>query len=696
MAQPNCVEESQCRSQLMRVEVSNSILNNNAEAILPALQNFADSPTLHSLFEKSYDLLPISFPQNAESCQREKNSNNPAFANIKCNESGLCGKTLTPEVRDLICFKLPCPMFEGTLHVGACKDELSIFPNQISFPGPITIKKLDIKPTSVSFTGNKARLCFRINQLDLNMSVRLGLDTKKTSLPDNGINLTNVSPTLDGPRDICMSANVNFASSNPVSDLVLEPQGNSPFISDNMIRTASRQLNISGLSGYPADQLDRIKGELIPVIVQPLRESVEGAVKSGLSGVFQTELNRLATQATGSTSHLVNSSNLSTELGLSNLAVRNQMAITECAALHAAHRPIPPTHACIGIPVFGTPIDTNWGSPLINELMGLKDTFGNLPVTSESIKQRLIALKEVVRAQVDEYARPDDPPHFHQGFVDNVERTIAEYIDPLIDQISKNQLNSQIFNFVEIQNQLQGGAYRNVGVSIPDICSDKYPSPHARREMKNCPVQAYVDLNEMNQVFDKLWRAGRICQQGRGPFVPTLENGQPKYDPQGKPVGSGCYMELEGMSCYLNSAPQIKYDAKTKKYKTSVNLKSCFRGPAIFGLGKFGGDFNIDFAFTPKACNGGDFCMDKPAVNWKVVPGSERFSLKPDSFLHDIVTSKIQDAVNGAISDTIRIPMTSNVGPLATVPLEAEGRVDTGPGFFGACFRLRGSGASGQ
>jgi hypothetical protein len=116
----------------------------------------------------------------------------------------------------------------------------------------------------------------------------------------------------------------------------------------------------------------------------------------------------------------------------------------------------------------------------------------------------------------------------------------------------------------------------------------------------------------------------------------------------------------------------------------------------MFGQGRIGGDFNLDFSFTPKACNGGDFCMDNPDVNWSVVPGSERFALRPESMLNGLVQSNIQSAINGAIGDTIRIPMATSVGPLASVPLEAEGRVDTGPGFFGACLRLRGSGVSGQ
>src|SRR4051812_186304 len=80
-AQPNCVTEEQCRSQLLRVEVSNSILRNSPEGLLPILQDFAKSPTLPSLIEKDYTLQPGAFPHNMEKCLREKKLN-PDFASI--------------------------------------------------------------------------------------------------------------------------------------------------------------------------------------------------------------------------------------------------------------------------------------------------------------------------------------------------------------------------------------------------------------------------------------------------------------------------------------------------------------------------------------------------------------------------------------------------------------------------------------
>ena len=458
-AQPDCVDESQCLSQLMRVEISNTILNNNARALLPALQNFAASDTLPSLIERSFPLQPISFPQSLENCEREKRANNPLFASINCSEPGLCGKpALNAEVKKAMCFNLPCPLFEGTLNPGKCDTQTNIFPSQISFPTPVNVSKIRMSPTKVEFENGKAKLCFNISELSLDMSVRLGLDTRGTRLPDSGINVSNIAPTLDGPRDVCMTAEVNLGSRSPVSNIRIISSDSTPFISDNMIRAASKNLQISGLSGYPADQLQRVQGELVPVIFQPIRQTVEEAVKTSLASVFEKEINSLAGELSGTSSHLVNSRNLSSELGLANLQVRNQLAITECAALNAAGKPIPPTHACIGIQHYGKPIGTDFSSPVINELMTLQWTAGDLPITSENIKQRLIAMKEHVLNQINEFARPDDPPHFREGWREARERDVKEYLDPLIDRISKNQLESQIFSFIEIQNQLQSGS----------------------------------------------------------------------------------------------------------------------------------------------------------------------------------------------------------------------------------------------
>lgn len=700
-----CLDDSKCRSQLLRVEVAaNALGPGNVQQLMPALQSLSQSAFLQNALTKGFDLQPLSFPHSIETCVREKAEGDPNFQSIDCASKTLCSQAnLSPVVREQICFKLPCPILEGTLNVGACASVEDIYPTTISFPGQLEIQKIKLTPTSVNVEGERARLCFRVDELQLSMSARLSLDTTNTQLPDNSIQIDNINPRLDQPHEACISARVNLTSTNPISDIKIEnPAG--PFISDQMVREASQGLRVTGLSGYPAESLQAIQTEVVPVLFQPLRASIEDGIQKSLGETFQTELLKLirpVTAATNGQSLYVNSQGFMSELGIANLDVQNQMARVECAALKGAGRPIPRSHACIGLPEFGDEtITPDFDSPVINELLNLQWKMKGKNITSESLKQRLIALKEVLRQQVDEFpAQPNDSPSvvaMHlEGHQAMIQSYISEIVDPLIGQISTSQLEGQLYNFIEIQNQLQRGQSTNVGMSLPEICSETNPSPHAGREIPNCPVQAYVDLNEFNKVLERMWEGGGICQSGRGKFVPRLNSaGQPMETTEGKPLGSGCYMEMSGMGCYLKSAPQIRFDSATRKYKIPLQLEKCFYPgvPFLFmntGIGRFGADFNIDFAFQPKACHNGDFCMESPDVNWSVVPGSGSQGLGDDSWLQSLITGEIGKALNSTLGNTIRIPLASGAGALTNVPLQAEGRVDSGPGFFGACLEVQ-------
>ncbi len=699
-----CLDDSKCRSQLLRVEVAaNALGPGNVQQLMPALQSLSQSSFLQNALLKGFDLQPLSFPHSVETCAREKAEGDPNFQSIDCASKTLCSQAnLSPVVREQICFKLPCPILEGTLQVGACASVQDIYPTTISFPGQLEIQNIKLTPTSVNVVGPRARLCFRVDELQLNMSAQLALDTANTQLPDSSIKIENINPRLDQPHEACVSARVDLTSANPISDIQVEnPSG--PFISDQMVREASQALKIKGLSGYP-ELTPELLAEVVPALLHPLRASIEEGIQKSLGETFQNELEKLirpVTAATNGQSLYVNSQGFMSELGIANLDVQNQMARVECAALKGAGRPIPPSHACIGLPLFGDEtITPDFDSPVINELMNLEWKTKGKNITSEALKQRLIALKEVLLQQVDEYPPlPNDPPSVvamnleaHQA---TMQRYLSEYVDPLIGQISTAQLEGQLYNFIEIQNQLQRGQSANVGMSLPEICSATNPSPHAGREIPNCPIQAYVDLNEFNKVLERMWETGSMCQTGRGKFVPRLDSaGQPMLNADGKPLGSGCYMEMSGMGCYLKSAPQIRFDSVTKKYKVPLELEKCFYPGVTFlfmntGVGRFGADFNIDFAFQPKACNNGDFCMESPDVNWSVVEGSGSQGLGDDSWLQSIITGEIGKALNSTLGNTIRIPLASGAGALAHVPLQAEGRVDSGPGFFGACLEVQ-------
>jgi hypothetical protein len=84
-----------------------------------------------------------------------------------------------------------------------------------------------------------------------------------------------------------------------------------------------------------------------------------------------------------------------------------------------------------------------------------------------------------------------------------------------------------------------------------------------------------------------------------------------------------------------------------------------------------------------------------PEINWKVAPGTERFAFRPSSQLNSTVNDTINGLIKKTLSESIRIPLSNEAGAMANFPLESEGRVDAGPGYFGACLKPRnGSGAS--
>lgn len=694
-----------CGSQLLRVEVAANALNkNNIGSLKPALQNLADSPTLQSLIARKYPLQPIGFPQSNEICQREKDEGDEDYKDIDCNAPGLCADTqMKPEVREKICFKLPCPILEGTLNPGKCQDQKDIYPVGISFPEPLDIKNIKLSPTKVDLKDGVATLCFNINALEINMSTSLVLDTAKTNLPDKSLDITNINPVLKQPKEVCITANLDITNPNPVSNLKLTPQGNTPLISDDVIREAAGKLKIKGLSGYPENDLKSIQAEVVPVLFQPIRDSLETALATSLGKVFEDSIKKIVTPFTGSgaASTMIDSRSFMNELGLSNIGARDQMAIVECAAIKGAGRPIPPKHACVGLPNFMgdkiTPenFDTSPGF----ELSRLSYMIKGKNVTSENIKQRLIAIKDVLlEEKLPELFAKDKTPEqladteqwYHQSVIDSVKREV----DPLIDEIAKNQLEGELYKFISVTNQLNQGQSTQIGLSLPEICSEK-PSPHSGKKIKNCPIQVYADLNEFNKVLGKMFDTGRMCMGGKGEYVPQKDAaGKQAYDSKGRPLAKGgCEIEVAGMTCYIKQPPQIKYDVKLKKYKVDLKMKECFYGGVILGLGKFGADFNIDFSFDPKACHNGDFCMDKPDAKWSVVPGTERFGMKEDSFFHNIITSKIDGAIKSAMQNQIRLPLASSVN--SPIPLQAEGRVDSGPGYFGACLEVQ-KGASGQ
>lgn len=685
-AQPNCVDERQCRSQLFRFEVSNAVLRGSGDSFLPLLNELAHSPTLNSLIATPREIHEISLPPKSDICDREKANGNPLYAQVDCQNRRLCSDgSVSETVKTELCFHLPCPVFEGTLLTGKCNGKENIHATSVSFPSPLQITNINLAPTSVEFQSPRAKLCFRVDQLSLNASVQMNIDTTGTALPDSGLRLNNIRPSLDGPRDVCVKANIDLTSGTPVSQMEIETPAGTPFISDAMVRAAAGNVAISGLSGYPPEALERVKGELLPVMFTPIRDSIESALKSGLSHVFESELNKYSRNL-GTNSLQVNTQSMMSEVGLGNFKFRETLAKVQCRALADAGRPVPMDHPCRADEMFASEIGrSTFPIGLTYELMRLKEDGLHLNLTSEQLKQELLALKDLMRAKKNDFDHPEDRSDFAEGnrrrFRGYIEDDIAKYVDPVIDRISQNQLRGQIVNFVEFQDLQQGNFGRNVGVDVPEICSDTNPSPHARRSIPNCPVQAYTDLNEMNSLLSRMWQSGTICQAGQGPYVDTPE----RFDRNGIPNGTGCEIEMNGMRCFLDSAPGINWNARTRKYQTRVKLKACHRHGVFLDIGRFGGDFNITLNYVPRICENGDFCLGRTTSSLTVVPGTERFDLVPSSTLRTRIMSTLESAVSDALRNSIRIPFSSRLQNTGSIPLRPDGRTDTGPGYFGAC-----------
>jgi hypothetical protein len=683
-AQP-CFGEAECASKLVRVEVASNVLstqtsNASLPFALPLIESAVDSSFFNDVLLRPYDLKPLGMPHSRETCLREKAEGDPLYASIRCEAQGLCADTtLHPKVREQICFKLPCAIFEGNQQVGKCGGVASIYPTGISFPEPLQIKKLKTTPKSVTIENERLKMCFVINELSLTMATAIQLDAAATQLSDRTLTVSNINPTLDQPREVCLSAKVNFAGTEPLQDVRFEVQ-NGVIFSDNMLREMAGQVRVDGLGGYAASDLQAIQGEVLPVLVQPMRTSIEEGLKKSLSDVLaqqvRTSVAELRTQADSGRSLRVDAASVMSEMSLANVRALDAVAVLECATLQRLGQRIPADHSCIGLPKPDLSEGTITPNTELSYFFSRSDfgfalnqsADGATNVTSESIRQRLSRIKaQLATLNLD---------------TDWDIRDIQRYMDA----ISLAQTNANLPRYVELQANLSN-AMTGVGLSLPDICDANNPSAHEGRSIPNCPIQVYTDLKDMNALLRKMWENGQMCESGRGPFVPERNSaGQPLFYSNGAAQGSGCFMNMSGLGCYMKEPPQLRLIPGTSRYATSVKLEKCFHN-GFFGIGKFGGDLNINFSFKPKACHNGDFCVDSPKVDWKVVPGTAQFALQSGAAFNETVMNALNRGITEGLGQTIRLPLASATGVLGDVPLKSEGRVDVGAGYFGACLK---------
>jgi len=681
-----CAEGGRCQSQLMRVEVANETLNqvvNSAQQLedvaIPAIDTFLKSESFAKSFITDYPMEPMGFPVNTIRCESEKSEGDPNFVGIDCADPMLCASpTVSNLVKDEICLKVPCPLLKGN-EMNQCPTNGQARPTLVHFPEPVGVRKLEMRPTSITSENNVLRACFDVTELELSTALEMEFQQDPAVSYDR-LGMRNVRVKLDGPRQVCMSASVDMRLPNPVSQIRIESQSGD-FVSNGMVDSALATAQVYGLDGYSATTVGILQTTALPPVVRYLRPTVEAAIKESLAEVFQEQVGVMMNSFGGAatpTTMQTGSDSFVSELGVGNLAVSKYVDLMDCALKKRNGTPIPATHKCLNqiyhfknknLRLQDIPKPEK-AAQYLREQMEFYEH-----VTSESMRQEILAL---------------EPTMAQMGLAELYRTQVL----PQANRITTNQMSSQLLNNVELMTSLGGRVNSSFGVSLPEICDLTNPSPFANRSIPNCPVQTYVDLNEFNKLLTSMYESGRLCHRGRGNYVPELTaNGEQRYNNNGSPRGTGCKFFLEGkedgMSCFLNGAPQLRFDSATQGYKLQMNTQSCFRDAVILGQGKIGGDINFEIAFNPSVCEGGDFCIEDGQAEWNVVEGTARYALRESSFLNGMVRGKIDEELNKLLGETIRLPMSSTEGPMSVMPLEAEGRVDKGPGFFGACLKLK-------
>lgn len=673
----NAQEQCLCQSQLMRMEVKGETLNgllNSSNQLrslaLPSLETFLKSDTFKTAVVRDYPMEPMGFPFNSELCLKEKAQGDPKFKDVDCLNTKLCADPATPDdLRSELCLALPCAMILGSKNMDKCGSKSVARPTVIHYTEPIGLKALEMNPTKITAENNTLKACFTIEKLD----ITAGVDVEFAPDPNvtyDKMGIDKLDLVLDGKREVCMSAKLDLASPNPVSDIKFERM-NGNFVSDAMINKALSGSELHGLSGYSPATLNVLKLTALPPLARYFRPTVEEAVQKALATTFQTQVSTYITKLNSPTSVNTASNSMLSEMGMANISVRKHVDMMECSLLKKENKPIPKDSGC---PEKAKDIlNPDKAAGILRDQMNRFDQ-----VTSESIRLQIAGFKDRMKAL-------------------GLEKLYNSHLQSLEKRISDAQLKSNVINGVQVITSIgKPDSMNGVGIALPDICDITNPSPHDGKSIPNCPIQTYVDINELNRLMDAMYKSGRLCHAGKGDYVPELNSkGEIQRNGDGSPRGTGCRFNIEededGFRCFLNGAPQLRFDPKSGGYKISMKTKECFRGAVLLGQGKVAGDIDFDIGYTPSICDQGDFCLKDGQAQWSVVPGTARYALKDSSWFNGIVKKTVDKKLNELIGQTIRIPMSSGEGPMSKIPLEAEGRIDKGPGYFGACLKPKAS-----
>lgn len=685
LAQTPASSDNQCRSQLMRMDIDREKLNEAlrstqgaGDRTLPAVRTYLSSDAFKSAFVRDYPIEPVGFPYDKVACEREK-GRDQAFRNIDCNDPLLCSSnSVSDEVKSRVCFALPCSFVMGS-RMDRCPNNAQARPTMLNFTSPLSLRRLDMVPENLSIQNNQVRACFVINAMDLGLGVGIDFDNRAQSY--ERIGLSNLNVSLDGSRRVCMNAAIDFTKNPPLRNVTLEPEAGRPFVSDAMIDRGLRASTVSGLSGYTPETLEILKVTGLPPLARHFRPTIETAVAQVLSSTFETSVGSYLSTLSGPqgpTRVDTPSDSMISELGVGNFSVRKYVDLFECSLLKKENKRIPADHACLTTAYTGSNTSRyNQQSIPTPEQAArrLRDSMSrNTNVTSESLRARLASYEPRLRAQ-------------RLGAL--YDRDIA----PVIGQIQEAQSSSTLFSGIELVGALSNDPQLTVGFCLPEICNKERPSPHEGRSIPNCPIQTYIDTNELNSLMRAMYDSGRLCNRGRGDFVPQRDARGEIIRDNGFARGQGCVMAIEedpdGLRCYLNGPPTLNFDPASRRYNVSLKTKECYRGGVFVGQGKIGGDIDFTIGFTPSICNGGDFCLENGQANWSVVPGTARYALRDSSWMNGIVRGKVDDNLREIVSSTLRFPISSTQGPLANIPIAPEGRVDIGEGYFGACLKIK-------
>lgn len=724
----NCIGDSRCQSQLLQVSIAPGVLaGTSSTMLLPLVQELAASPELQEAIIGEYPIGDLGFPPLAASCLREQaEGGDPNFTNIDCNDPGLCSRSDLPiEVKNRICFNFPCTILEGPLLAGSCNDVQAIYPTNLK-PDNVAVERARFNPTSVDVTENSLEMCFMVTDLSVKTGLEITLDTEGTSLPGNVFNLNNIGAELDEPRNVCVTADYNIASPNPVTNIQINTESEF-FISIPMLQEGANNVEMSGLEGYPEGSFERVRSAL-PRLVRPIQLSVEGSIKEALGNVFEEEITKKVQRLAPpiGQSYYVHRNEVLSEIGGANLDLRREMDMLECALMMQGEQRVPDHYPCLQRhPSEGWRTEDlnveqrrdwikTWQRPVFI-FPDIRRAIEEDNVTSPSLVRRLEEMKELIQARtVEGVVNPETLAAMsdlvRQGQPRSLAREnardIAE-IDQMIADIQMNQSAGSVNDFIELQRVLDGDAL-TVGAAMTGICDTLNPSSFTGRSMEGCPIQIYSDLSELNNLFDHMWETGELCTRGAGRFIPERDEWDRvarDRDNGNIPIGNdGCYLYLaDRMGCYLESAPRIEYDSDTGSYKVSIDMEHCHRPNQTTALGMveipgtwFGMDFDVEASGNPTICNGGDFCLEDVSVDYEIVEGTRAGGLQSSGLLgllFDVdvtgtIETELDNSISNAVNESIQVPMSSTIPTLRGLTLRPTGQIDKGPGFIGMCMEL--------